>query len=153
MTHTNAIVTELIVAGFDDTHTVFLARAALARLQKEAGMATNDVAIVLRGDDGNVAVQQNLQRNADRNESSTFWETFADLLFAPESSTGTATEAVSGKGAAVGIDPNSVIRVADQLRLCKSGLFVLARDLAQRERVVGVLQGFDTELARVPLQH
>jgi len=29
---------------------------------------------------------------------------------------------------------------------------VLARGLAQRERVVGVLQGFDTELARVPLE-
>jgi len=152
MTHTNAIMTELIVAGFDDTHTVFLARAALARLQNEAGMATNDVAIVLRGADGTVAVQQNLQRDAGRNESSTFWETFVDLLFAPESSTGTATEVASGKGAAVGIDPNSAIRVADQLRLCRSGLLVLARGLPQRERVVGVLQGFDTELARVPLE-
>jgi len=145
-------MTELIVAGFDDTHTVFLARAALARLQQEAGMATNDVAIVLRGADGTVAVQQNLQRDTGGNESSTFWETFADLLFAPESSTGTATEAAAEKGAAVGIDPISAIRVADQLRLCKSGLFVLARGLAQRERVVGVLQGFDTELARVPLE-
>jgi len=151
MTHTNAILTELIVAGFGDTHTVFLARAALAGLQKETGMATNDVAIVLRGADGTVAVQENLERDAGRNESSTFWETFADLLFAPESSTGTATEAASEKVAAVGIDPISAIRVADQLRLCKSGLFVLARGLAQRERVVGVLQGFDTELARVPL--
>ena len=153
MTHTNAIMTELIVAGFDDTHTVFLARAALARLQKEAGMATNDVAIVLRGADGTVAVQQNLQRDAGRNESSTFWETFADLLFAPESSTGAATEAESGKGAAVGIDPMSASRVAKQLRLCRSGLLVLAKGLGQREKVVGVLQGFDGELARVPLEH
>ena len=116
-------------------------------------MATNDVAIVLRGADGTVAVQENLQRDAGRNESSTFWETFADLLFAPESSTGTVTEAESGKGAAVGIDPMSASRVANQLRLCRSGLLVLARGLAQREKVVGVLQGFDGELARVPLEH
>ncbi len=145
-------MTELIVTGFDDAYTASLANAALARLQEELGMATNDVAVVIRRADGNIAVQQTLSRTAGRNESSTFWETLADQLFAAESSTGTATEAATGKGAAVGIDPTSASRVANQLRLCKSALLVRARGLAQREKVVGVLQGFDGELVRVPFE-
>ena len=142
-------MTELIVTGFDDAHTASLANAALARLKEELGMATNDVAIIIRSADGNIAVQQTLSRDAGRNESSTFWETLADQLFAPESSTGTATAAASGKGAAVSIDSTSRSRVVNQLRLCKSALLVRTRDLAQREKLLGVLQGFDGELARL----
>jgi hypothetical protein len=39
---------ELLVIGFDDTSTVFLARAALARQHEGFGMATEDAAMVLR---------------------------------------------------------------------------------------------------------
>ena len=152
MSHSKSVITELIVTGFDDAYTASLANAALARLQEELGMATNDVAAVIRKADGNIAVQQTLSRDAGRNESSTFWETLADQLFAPESSTGTATEAASGKGAAVGIDPTSASRIANQLRLSKSALLVRARGLAQQEKMVGVLQGFGGELVRVPFE-
>jgi uncharacterized membrane protein len=145
-------MTELIVTGFGGAHTATLAHAALARLQEELGMTMNDTATVIRKDDGNIAVQQVISRNAGRNESSMFWETLADQLFAPESLTGTATEAVTGKGAAVGIDPASAGRIANQLRLCKSALLVRARGLAQRDKVVGVLRGFDGEPVRVPLE-
>ena len=115
-------------------------------------MATNDVAAVIRKADGRIAVQQTLSRNAGRNESSTSWNRLVDQLFAPESSTAMATEAATGKGAAVDIDPASADRIANQLRLCKSALLVRARGLAQREKVVGVLQGFDGELVLVPLE-
>ena len=86
-------MTELIVTGFDDAYTACLTQAALARLQEELGLAMNDVAMVIRRADGNIALQQTLSRNAGRNEPSTFWETLSDQLFAPESSTGTVTEA------------------------------------------------------------
>ncbi len=152
MSHSKSVMTELIVTGFDDAYTASLANAALARLQEELGLAMNDVAAVIRRADGNIAVQQTLSRNAGRNESSTFWETLADQLFAPESSTGTATEVASGKGAAVGIDPTFASRIANQLRLCKSALLVRARGLVQSEKVVGVLQGFGGELVRVPFE-
>jgi uncharacterized membrane protein len=152
MSHSRSEITAVIVTGFDDAHTASLANAALARLHEELGLAMNDVAMIIRSADGKIAVQQTLGRNAGRNESSTFWETLADQLFAPESSTGTATEAASGKGAAVGIDPTSASRIANQLRLCKSALLVRAGGLAQSEKVVGVLRGFDGELVRVPFQ-
>jgi uncharacterized membrane protein len=141
-TMTELIVTELIVTGYGDVYTVFLARAALARLQEELGMTTDDVAMVLRGADGNVALQQTLNRHAGRNESSTFWETIADQLFAPESSPGSATGAESENRATVGIDPAFMSRVVNQLQLCESALLVRARGQAQREKVVGLLQGF-----------
>ena len=93
MTDTKVRTTELVVAGFDGTNTAFLARAALARLQQEWGLASGDVAIVLREADGQVVLEQTLNRSTGRNESSTLWEMFADLFFAPESSAGTAAKA------------------------------------------------------------
>jgi uncharacterized membrane protein len=83
MTDTKVRTTELVVAGFDGTNTAFLARAALARLQQEWGLASGDVAIVLREADGQVVLEQTLNRGTGRNESSTLWEGFADLFYRP----------------------------------------------------------------------
>jgi len=152
MTVTTTAKTELVAIGFGDTHTVFLARAALARMLKEDhGMAIDDMAIVLRGTDGNVAVQQTLDRDAGRNDSSTFWDSSADLLFAIESPVGKATEETLEKCAKVGIDPASANLVFNQFQLCKSALLVRTKNLARLEKVIGVLRGFGGELARVPL--
>ena len=74
------------MTGFGDTQTAFLARATLARLQRELGIATDELAMVLREADGSIAVQQILIRDTGRNKSSTFWGTLADLFFTPESS-------------------------------------------------------------------
>ena len=147
-----SVMTELIVTGFDEAYTASLVHAALARLQEELGLAMNDVAMVIRRADGNIAVQQTLGRRAARNEPSTFWETIADQLFASDAITGAATGAASAKDAAVGIDPTFASHIANQLRLCKSALLVRARSLAQQEKVVGVLQGFGGELVRAPLE-
>ena len=145
-------MSEIVVTGFGDTQTAYLARAALARLQKELGMAPEDVAMVLRGVDGDVAVQQTLNRDTGRSELSTFWKTLIDQLFASELLAGTASEAASGKCATTGINPTLMSRAANQLRLCESALLVRTSGLAQREKVVGLLQGFDGELARLPLE-
>jgi uncharacterized membrane protein len=146
-------MTELIVAGFADTHTVFMARAALARLQQdELGLATDDVAMALRGSDGNVAVQQTLNRDAGEHEASKFWQRVADLLFAPKSSAIEATEVTLDRCDRTGIDPASANLVFNQLKLCQSALLVRTRDLARKEQVVGVLRGLGGELARVSLK-
>ena len=152
MTGTKAVISEIVVTGFGDTQTAFLARAALARLQKELGIATEDVAMVLRRVDGDVAVQQTLNRDTGRSELSTFWKTLIDQLFASELLAGTASEAASGKGATTGINPTLMSRAANQLRLCESALLVRTSGLAQQEKVVGLLQGFDGELARLPIE-
>ena len=97
-------------------------------------------------------MQQMLHRDNGRSESSTFWGTLADLFFAPGSSASTAAETVSEKCATVGIDPAFTSRTVNQFRLCESALLVRTRGLAQREKVVGVLQGFDGELTQVPFE-
>jgi uncharacterized membrane protein len=145
------MLNELIVIGFDDTHTIFLVRAALARLQEGFGMATEDVAMVLRADDGSITVQQGLKRAADRNTSSTFWGTLADVLFAPESSGSSSARVMSEKRATVGMDTISTSCVVSQLTLCKTALLVRTRGLARRETVVGLFQGFKGVIARVQL--
>ena len=152
MTNTRAVTDEIIVTGFGDTQTAFLALATLARLQRELEMATDDLALVLREVDGDIAVQQTLLRGTGRNKSSVLWNTLAYLLFTPESSVGTAVETVSKKCATVGIDPTVMSRIVNQFRLCESALLVRIRSLAQREKVVGVLRGFGGELTRVPLE-
>jgi uncharacterized membrane protein len=145
-----AIITELVVAGFGNTHTVFLARAALARLQEELGMAVDDVAMIVRGDEGELTIQQALSRDAGKNGASAFWVTLADLFFAPLSSD--AVE-MSKKCAKTGVDPNFMRPTNNRFRLCESALLVRTRNSSQREKVVGVLQGFSGELTRVPLEH
>lgn len=149
---TKAIITELIVTGFGNTHTVFLARGALARLQEELGMAVDDVAVIVRGADGDLTLHQALNRNADRNESSAFWENLADLFFTPLSSARTGVVGTPEKYATIGIEPGFTRPIINRLRLCESALLVRTRGPSQREKVVGVLQGFDGELTRVPLK-
>jgi uncharacterized membrane protein len=145
------IMSELIVSGFDDAHTAFLARAALARLQKELGLSVYDLAMVTRGEDGRVAVQQVVDLDGSAGEGAILWETWADLLFTPGKSTGTAGAAALAKGGVVAIDPALASRVAEQFRSHASALLVLVRSRVGRDQVLGVLQGFHAEIARVPL--
>jgi uncharacterized membrane protein len=149
---TKAIITELIVTGFGNTHTVFLARAALARLQDELGMAVDDVAVIVRGVDGDVTVQQALNRNTGRNGASVFWDTLADLFFTPLSSACTDAVETSEKHATTGIDQNITRPMVNRFRSYESALLVRTSGPLQREKVVGVLQGFNGELTRVPLE-
>jgi uncharacterized membrane protein len=149
---TKAIITELVVSGFGNTHTVFLARAALARLQDELGMAVDDVAVIVRGVDGDLTVQEAINRDTDRNGSSAFWGTLADLFFAPLSSACTDAVETLEKYATTGIDPNFTRPIVNRFRSYESALLVRTRGLSQREKVVGVLQGFNGELTRVPLE-
>ena len=147
-----AIIPELVVTGFGNTHTVFLARAALARLQDELEVALDDVAVIVRGVDGDLTVQQALNHHAARNGASAFWETLADLFFAPLSSAPNDAVETSKKCATIGIDSSFTKPIVNRLRSCESALFVRTRGPLHREKVMGVLQGFNGEPMRVPLE-
>ena len=51
-------MSDLIVAGFDDAHTAFLARAALARLQTKLSLPMHDLALVSRDEAGRVSLSE-----------------------------------------------------------------------------------------------
>ena len=80
-----------------------------------------------------------------------FWETLAGLLFVSEPRTDGGAEAVSGKLAALGIDRDSLRLIADRVSGCDCALFVLIDDPSNRDKVLGVLQGFDGEIAQANL--
>jgi uncharacterized membrane protein len=142
---------ELIAIGFDDTHTVFLARVALARLQKELGLSVHDMAIFTREADGGVAVQQVVNLGDSAEKSSTIWEVLADLLFTPGPSSDTVSDVELARFGIGDIDRARTSRIAEQFRSRESALLVLVRSLPMREKVLGVLNGFQGETVRMPL--
>jgi uncharacterized membrane protein len=142
---------QIIVIGFDDPHTSFLARAALARLQKELGLPSHDLATINRGKEGEVDVHQSTNIGGGMDGRAAFWKALADLLFTPGLSAGTASDASSAIVAEIGIDRAFTSRAAEQLRSSKSALLVLVRGVAMREQLLGVLHGFQGEIMRTPL--
>jgi uncharacterized membrane protein len=142
---------ELIVIGFDDRNTVFLARVALARLQKVLGLSVHDIAIITREAHGDVAVQQVVNLGDSAEKSSTIWEALADLLFTSGPSMDTVSDVELARCGIGDIDRALTSRIAEQFRLRKSALLVLVRSPPMREQVMGVLHGFEGETVRIPL--
>jgi len=144
-------VSNLIVARFDDAHTAFLARAALARLQKDLSLRGHDLAVVTREEGGEIVLQEAVGLSGDPEMHPTYWKTLVSLLFASASSTGAGGEAVSAKLTAIGIDAAFRARLAEQVRPGTSALLVLVNRSAIREKLLGVLHGFQGEIMRTEL--
>ena len=132
-------MTELIISGFEDAQTAFLARAALARVQMDPTLRTQDVAVVTRAESGEVAVHQAVA-SADRGrDEKTFWESLADVLFSPSPALGNISESASRNLTAVGIRLDALRRLAEGLHPCNSALLALTHEPTSRDRVLGVL--------------
>ena len=144
-------MSDLIVAGFNDAHTAFLARAALARLQSELSLPGYDLAVVARTEGGQVTLQEAVDLGDERNMYPSFWKTLVSLIFAHGPSTGESDDARSAKLASIGIDGTFRSRIAEQLQCESSALLVLVTGPAIRDRVLGVLRGFQGEIMRAEL--
>jgi uncharacterized membrane protein len=138
-------MSNLIVARFDDAHTAFLARAALARLQRELSLPGHNLAVVTRDEGGEIALQEAIGFSGEREPRPTYWEALVSLLFAPGRSTGVGGDATSAKLAAIGIDATFRSHLVEQVRAETSALFVLVTGSAIRDKVLGVLRGFRGE--------
>jgi uncharacterized membrane protein len=135
----------LIAAGFDDPHTAFLARAALARLQSELPLPGHDLALVTWAEGGEIALQEAIDLSGEQKMHATFWKTLVNLLLAPGPSTGVGGDAASAKLAAIGIDETFRSRFAESVQAETSGLLVLVTRPVVRDQVLGVLRGFQGE--------
>ena len=148
-------MTELIVSGFAETQTAYMARAVLARLQKELALPARDVALVTWEEEGEVTVQEAVSTVGDVRTSKAFWRMLVELLFSSAPPTREITKELSIKLAAHGIDRdalNALDSVAGHVDVCGSALFVLTRGEATRDQVLGVMQGFDGKIAHVILR-
>jgi uncharacterized membrane protein len=143
-------MSELIVAGFEDAHTAFLARAALARLQKEIGLNGHDVAVVSREENGEVTVREAIDLNGRRALHEAFWKTLAGRLFAAPPSRFDGDETPSGGLAAIGIDDRFIADVENTVVPGSSALLVLVSETT-RDRVLGLLRGFGGKTKRCRL--
>jgi uncharacterized membrane protein len=139
-------VGNLIVARFDDAHTAFLARAALARLQKDLSLPGRDLAVVTREEGGEIVLQEAIGLSGDPEMRPTYWKTLVSLLFAPRPSTAASGDAASTKLAAIGIDAAFTSHLAEQIRAETSALLVLSTRPVTRDKVLGVLRGFQGEI-------
>ena len=145
-------VSNLIVARFDDAHTAFLARAALARLQKELPLHGQDFAVVTREQGGVIVLQKPVMLGAEQETHPTFWETLVGVLFGPERSAGANDDSKAADLAAIGIDATFGSHFVEQLGAESSALLVLSTGPVTREKVFGVLRGFQGEVVQTELK-
>jgi len=143
-------MSELIVAGFEDAHTAFLARAALARLQKEIGLHGHDVAVVSREENGEVTVREAIDLNGKQVLHEAFWKTLAGRLFmAPPDGIDSSEPPLTGL-ASIGIDDRFIAEAGKRVGPGSSALLVLVSETT-RDRVLGLLRGFGGKTKRCRL--
>jgi len=138
-------MSDLIAAVFEDAHTAFLARATLARLQGKLSLSGHDLAVVIREERDEIALQEAVGLSPERDTQPTFWKTLVSQLLAAGFSAEAGGGATAANLAAIGIDATFRSHLADKLRGKASALFVLVTRPAMRDQVLGVLRGFQSE--------
>ena len=139
---------ELIVAGFSEGHTAFLARAALARLQKECAINGYDVAMVSRGEKGDITLREDVELNGHRALHEAFWKTLVDLLLFPHRTADAKTSLA--RLSAIGIDERFIADTENTIVPGGSAILIVV-STATRDRVQGVLRGCGAKTKRIRL--
>jgi uncharacterized membrane protein len=144
------MISDLIVAGFDNAHTAFLACAALARLQEQLLIDGHDVAVVSRGQEDEITLRETVALVAQGKSHMPFWKTLVGMLFPSAPWSGDNGVDVAARLLAIGVDQAFTRRLRETIRPGSSAIFVLANQAA-RERVVGVIRGFRGKIIRTRL--
>ena len=146
-----SIMSELIVAGFADPHTAFLASAAFERLRDEIMTEGPGVAVVVRHMDGRITVRESIDLWTDANNHEALWRSLAGKIFAalPQPDTTTAIDPGDALPA-LGISEN-FLREVDAVVTPETAAVIVACKAGERERIAGLLRGFGARLARTQL--
>ena len=138
-------MSDLVVVGFEDEYTAFEMRAALARLQNEYLIDTEDVVVVTKNRQGKVKLHQAANLSAAGAVSGGFWGTLIGLLFlnpilgvVVDAGCGTLARKLSD----IGISEGFIKELAEILQPGTSSLFVLVRR-ATPGKVLEELSGFE----------
>lgn len=146
------MMSELIVAGYDDAHTALLASAALARMEKELALNAHDMAVVSLEEDGVASVREAINLTVEKELHETLWKTLAGLLFSGSSSDelkGVDTEAT--RLSALGLDDEFIAGIAKTVKPGTAAVLILTNKPATRDRVIGILRGFKGRITRARL--
>jgi len=146
-------MSNLVVIGFDDEHTAFDMRAALARLQKEYLIDMEDVVVVTKDEKGKVKLHQAANLTAAGAVGGTFWGMLIGLIFLNPllgAAVGAGAGAISGKLSDIGIDDKFMKELAETITSGSSALFVLVRK-ATPDKVLEELKHFKGKVLKTSL--
>lgn len=146
-------MSNLVVIGFDDEHTAFEMRAALAKLQKEYLIEMEDVVVVTKNDKGKVKLHQAVNLTAAGAMGGTFWGMLIGMIFLNPiagAAIGAGAGALSGKLRDIGISDKFMKELGETFQPETSALFVLVRK-ATPDRVLEGLKGFKGKVLKTSL--
>ena len=123
-------MSDLVVIGFENEHTAFEMRAALARLQKEYLIEMEDVVVVTKDDKGKVKLHQAVSLTAAGAVGGSFWGMLIGLIFLNPLlgvAVGAGAGALSGKLSDIGINDTFMKELGETIHPGTSALFILVR--------------------------
>jgi uncharacterized membrane protein len=146
-------MSDLVVIGFEDEHTAFEMRAALAKLQKEYLIEMEDVVVVTKDEKGKVKLHQAVNLTAAGAVGGTFWGMLIGLIFLNPlvgAAIGAGAGALSGKLRDIGISDSFMKELGETLTAGTSALFVLVRKVTP-DKVLEKLKGFKGKVLKTSL--
>ena len=146
-------MSDLVVIGFEDEHTAFEMRAALAKLQKEYLIDMEDVVVVTKDEKGKVKLHQAVNLTAAGAVGGTFWGMLIGLIFLNPllgAAMGAGAGAISGKLSDIGIDDKFMKELGETITSGSSALFILVRK-ATPDKVLAELKGFKGKVIKTSL--
>ncbi|UCG11701.1 MAG: DUF1269 domain-containing protein [Deltaproteobacteria bacterium] len=146
-------MSDLVVIGFDDEHTAFEMRAALAKLQRQYLIQMEDVVVVTKDEKGKVKLHQAHNLTAAGAVTGTFWGMLIGMIFLNPllgAAIGAGAGALSGKLSDIGISDNFMKELGETLTAGGSALFVLFRK-ATPDKVLKELSHFKGKVIQTSL--
>jgi uncharacterized membrane protein len=146
-------MSDLVVIGFDDEHTAFEMRAALAKLQKEYLINMEDVVVVTKDEKGKVKLHQAVNLTAAGAVGGTFWGMLIGMIFLNPllgAAVGAGAGAIGGKLSDIGVDDKFMKELGETFQPGTSALFVLVRKVTP-DKVLDALKGFKGKVLKTSL--
>jgi uncharacterized membrane protein len=146
-------MSNLVVIGFDDEHTAFEMRAALAKMQKEYLIEMEDVVVVTKDEKDKVKLHQAVNLTAAGAAGGGFWGMLIGMIFLNPllgAAMGAGAGALSGKLRDIGISNDFMKDLGDTFKPETSALFVLVRKVTP-DKVLGQLKQFKGRVVQTSL--
>jgi uncharacterized membrane protein len=145
------MVKELIISGYRSQHAALLARTALSRQQDELSLSSEDIAVVSRGNSGEVTILESIKLEAKHSGNDSVWKILAKVLFPREDHNGAKQAAEQGLLESIGISSRSAERISKVVPKGATAVLVMA-DENSRSQTSATLSAFHGTVTRVRLQ-
>ena len=136
-------MSNLVVIGFEDEHTAFEMRAALAKMQKEYLIEMEDVVVVTKHEKGKVNLHQAINLTAAGAFGGGFWGMLIGMIFLNPLlgvAVGAGYGALSGSLKDIGISNEFMKDLGETFKPGTSALFVLVRKTTPDKVLDGLKQ-------------